>query len=144
MYVFGVDVPLVEMFFVTTLFFLVVAILTIYSVYKIIRISHLLDKVVKDETEELAALRDLQHEVDVTTTAMVKMTEKIDEALHEQNEELELLKELRDEMATLHGKPVVRTRIKREIDHPHAAEGMTDEIRAMLAELSKRRIARKK
>jgi hypothetical protein len=62
MYVFGVDVPLVELFLVVTVFIAILFALLVYTVVKIVQINKKLDQVMDEEDEALKDFKKLSTE----------------------------------------------------------------------------------
>ena len=112
MYVFGVDIPLVEIFFVLTIVTILILFFLIFIMVEVIRTNLKLTKMVADEKKSIKELDAIQEEL--TTTK--EETEKDMILLEDIRKELgEILKDERQELRFLKGLKEVEGRVKKRV-----------------------------
>ena len=101
MYVFGIDIPLVEFFLIITIFFAIMFVMLVYTIFEIIRINRRLRVLMKEEAVELRDLRALRKELDEIRDETGKdmqllagIRKELDEILKDEREEMKDLKAL--------------------------------------------------
>ncbi|MBD3248690.1 hypothetical protein GF336_01475 [Candidatus Woesearchaeota archaeon] len=77
-FIFGMDVPLVELTFLLTIILILLAGLMIYTIILFVKLSKKLDSVVEKEKKELNILQKLEKGEKLETEALTNLKEKLD------------------------------------------------------------------
>ena len=95
MYVFGIDIPLAEIFFIFLVLIIAVAIALLYVMYKVGQINRKMDKITRQEREQLADFTEVTKDEKKELSALRSMKKELDKVLDEQGDELAILKKIK-------------------------------------------------
>ncbi len=118
MYVFGLDVPLVEIFFFMTVIMLIMVVMLFYLIVSIKEINKKIKRVMAEEKDEIKGLnalrRDMariERETEKDMVFLSKIKEELDAVLRNERKELRELKALRGLKDELEGRIKERQKI---------------------------------
>ena len=94
MYIFGLDIPIAEIFFILILLMIALAIFLIFVMYKIGQVNKKMDVMVKKEGKELKQFTDMNVEEKKELSALRTMKKELDRLVKDEEKERKILKKI--------------------------------------------------
>ena len=96
MYLFGIDIPIVELFFVFLLLGIAIAIFLVFEIFKVIQMNKRMYGLLDKEKSNMQSFSDITEEEKKELKELKSMEKELDKLLKEEESDLKLLQKIRE------------------------------------------------